>query len=115
MEARQLAPATRLVLSFGGRQRSLIFADRAEFRVGRDSDCDFQVARPFASRHHARIVCRRQAFWLYDESSNGTFVRNEDESVLYVHRRGVRLWGNGWLSFGEPLTDDSVVNFSHAE
>jgi len=114
MEARQLALATRLVLSFGSRQRTLSFSDGAEYRVGRDADCDFELVRPFASRHHARIVCRRQAFWLFDESSNGTFVRNEDESVLYLHRRSCRLWGTGWISFGEPLMSDSVVSFLHA-
>jgi pSer/pThr/pTyr-binding forkhead associated (FHA) protein len=114
MEARQLALATRLVLTFGSRQRTLSFSDGAEYRLGRDADCDFELVRPFASRHHARIVCRRQAFWLFDESSNGTFVRNEDESVLYLHRRSCRLWGTGWISFGEPLMSDSVVSFHHA-
>ena len=74
MEARQLAPATRLVLSFGARQQSLSFIDGTEYRIGRDAACDFELLRPLASRHDARIVCRRQAFWLFDESSNGTFV-----------------------------------------
>jgi predicted component of type VI protein secretion system len=114
MEARQLAPATRLVLSFGSHQKSLSFADGSEYRIGRDAGSDFELPRPFASRHHARIVCRRQAFWLFDESSNGTFVRNEDETVLYLHRRSCRLWGTGWISFGEPLVSDSVVSFRHA-
>ena len=115
MEARQLAPATLLVLSsFDGLNRSLQFSEGVEFRIGRDSNCDFQLRRPFGSRHHARLVCRRQSFWLFDDSSNGTFVRNEDESVLFLHRRSVRLWGSGLLSFGEPLTKESVVRFQHA-
>ena len=109
-----MAPATRLVLSYGTRQQSLSFVDGTEYRVGRDAKCDFELVRHFASRHHARIVCRRQAFWLFDESSNGTFVRNEDETVLYLHRRSCRLWGTGWISFGEPLKTDSVVSFLHA-
>lgn len=114
MEARQFAPATRLVLSFGGQQQTLTFRIGTQLRVGREPDCDLILSRRFVSRHHARIVCRRQSFWLFDESSNGTFVRNEDETVLYVHRRSVRLWGTGWLSFGEPLLAESVVNFCHA-
>jgi FHA domain len=114
MEAPQLATATRLALSFGRRQQFFTFADGAEFCVGRDRSCDFEVVRPFASRRHARVVCRRQSFWLFDESSNGTFVRNEDETVLFLHRRSCRLWGIGWISLGEPLTTDSVVNFRHA-
>ena len=113
MEARQLAPASLLVLSLGGLRRSLPFTEGAEFRIGRGPDCDLELSRAFASRHHARLVCRRQSFWLFDESSNGTFVRNEDESVLFLHRRSVRLWGSGLLSFGEPLTKDSVVRFEH--
>ncbi len=114
MEARQLASAARLVLSFGDNQRSLTFADGREFSVGRDTDCDVVLWRPLASRVHAQIVCRRQSFWLVDVSSNGTFVRSEDETVLYLHRRSARLWGKGWISFGEPLTADSVVSFMHA-
>jgi hypothetical protein len=50
-----------------------------------------------------------------DESSNGTFVRLEDETVTFVHRRSKRLWGQGWISFGEPLTAASVVQFELAE
>ncbi len=113
MEARQLAPATRLVLSFGGRQRSLNFDAHGQFVMGRDPGCDFEIVRPFVSRHHARIVRKRQSFWLFDDSSNGTFLRSEDETVLYLHRRGARLWGTGWMSFGEPLTAESVICFSH--
>jgi adenylate cyclase len=113
MEARQLAPASLLVLSLGALRRSLPFNEGAEFRIGRGSDCDLELPRAFASRHHARLLCRRQSFWLFDESSNGTFVRNEDESVLFLHRRSVRLWGSGLLSFGEPLTKESVVRFEH--
>ena len=114
MEARQFAPANRLVLSFGEQQPTLTFRAGNKLRIGKDPACDLVLSRPFVSRRHARIVCRRQSFWLFDESSNGTFVRNEDETVLYVHRRSVRLWGTGWLSFGEPLMAESVVNFSHA-
>ena len=114
MEARQLAPAPPLALSLGGVKRTLPFNEGAEFRIGRASDCDIELQRAFASRYHARLVCRRQSFWLFDESANGTYVRNEDESVLYLHRRSVRLWGSGLLSFGEPLTKESVVRFEHA-
>ncbi len=114
MEARQLAPASLLALSLGGIKRSLAFNEGAEFRIGRAPDCDLELKRAFVSRHHARLVCRRQSFWLFDESANGTFVRNEDESVLFLHRRSIRLWGSGLLSFGEPLTKESVVRFELA-
>jgi pSer/pThr/pTyr-binding forkhead associated (FHA) protein len=114
MEARQFAPAAQLMLAQGDSRHVVAFDEALECGIGTDPASDFVVTGAFASRHHARIVCRRQSFWLVDESSNGTFVRNEDTSVVFVHRRDVRLWGTGWLSFGEPLTPGSVVGFHHA-
>jgi hypothetical protein len=75
---------------------------------------DLRVQRRFVSRRHARIERRRDAFVLIDESTNGTFVQTEDQRVAFVHRGEMRLWGEGWLSFGEPLAAPSVVRFRHA-
>jgi pSer/pThr/pTyr-binding forkhead associated (FHA) protein len=74
---------------------------------------DLRVQRAFVSRRHARIERRRDAFVLVDESTNGTFVQTEDQRVTFVHRGEMRLWGEGRLSFGEPLNAASVVRFRH--
>jgi hypothetical protein len=89
--------------------------DGESFSLGRDPACDLVLGRPLASRHHARIACRRHSLLLVDESSNGTFMKLEDETVVFLHRRSRRLWGTGWLSFGEPLTRDSAVRFEFPE
>jgi adenylate cyclase len=115
MEARQLATTTRLVLTVAGRPRVVVLGDGDAFHVGRDPGSDLVLERSFASRHHARILCRRQSLLIVDESSNGTFVKLEDETVVYVHRRSKRLWGKGWLSFGEPLTSASAIRFELPE
>jgi len=115
MEARQLATAARLVLTVAGQQHVVALSDGESFRIGRDPRCELALSRPFASRMHARIVARRHSLILVDESSNGTFVRLEDETVVYVHRRSKRLWGQGFMSFGEPLTDQSAVHFELSE
>jgi adenylate cyclase len=72
-----------------------------------------RIPRPFVSRRHARIERRGDAFVLVDESTNGTFVQTEDRRVAFVRRGEIRLWGEGWLSFGEPPGPGSVVRFRH--
>jgi hypothetical protein len=115
MEARNLAPANRVVLTFAGRSHVVSLADGESYSFGRDAASDFVIDRPLASRHHARIACRRQSLILVDESSNGTFVKLEDDTVVFVHRRSKRLWGRGFMSFGEPLTDLSAIRFEFPE
>ncbi len=111
MEARQLSSTARLWLTIGGRRYAVALEDGESFSIGRGAECDCVLDRSFASRHHARIEMRRQSYILTDESSNGTFVRLEDQTVVYLHRRSKRLWGEGYISFGEPLTVESAVQF----
>lgn len=115
MEARQLPSPTRLVLSHAGAHTSVPPDGIGAFLIGRAEDCGLRLDLPYVSRHHARIERQRQYFVLIDESSNGTFVRSEDETVCYVHRGSFRLWGAGMLSFGQPFSLQSVVRFEHAD
>jgi len=115
MEARQLASDARLWLAFGKRRVCISLDESAPLLIGRGEECQLVVDRPFVSRVHARVVRGGQDFFVVDESANGTFVRTEDERVTYVHRKRVRLWGSGFLSFGEPLSAASVVHFQHAD
>ena len=111
MEARQLVSTARLSLSFAGRRHAVVLDEGESVSIGRDPACDIVIDRPFVSRHHARIQARRQSIILIDESSNGTFVRLEDRTVTYLHRRAKRLWGEGYVSFGEPLTVAAATHF----
>ena len=115
MEARQLLPDARLSLVFGGQRIYASTADQTPLLIGKDTICRLTIDRPFVSRIHARIVSNGQDFTLIDESANGTFVRVEDERVIYLHRKRIRLWGAGYVSFGEPLTAASVVRFEHLD
>ena len=115
MEARQLLSDARLWLVFGNQRISMSPDDATPLLIGKDQRCALFVDRPFVSRVHARIVRTGLDFSLIDESANGTFVRLEDERVVYLHRKRVRLWGTGYLSFGEPLTAPSVVRFEHVD
>jgi len=82
-----------------------------EFSLGRDENNDFVYGGEFASRRHARIVRQHKDFYLVDCSTNGTYVQTEDESVTHVHRGKLKLWGEGWISLGEPLNLSRPIHF----
>lgn len=81
--------------------------------LGSRADTDLRLERPWISRSHARIERRKHDYVLVDDSTNGTFVQTEDEQVAFVRRGEIRLWGEGWISLGEPLTPESALRFRH--
>jgi len=93
--------------------RAVASAERAALSLGSLPDADLTVSRRYASRQHAHIERRRQSWVLVDHSCNGSFVQTEDEQVIFVRRGEVRLWGEGWISLGEPLTEESAIRFRH--
>jgi len=103
-----------LILSWRERELRIIGAPDASFSIGIQNECDLVMPGTFASREHARLVWQRGRFQLIDHSTNGTFVQLEDEQVSHVHRAMLGLWGSGYLSFGEPLSLESALKFSHA-
>ena len=62
--------------------------------MGRDEQCDLVVDAPYASRRHAVVEAKRDKFVLTDESTNGTFVVNQDNHVTFL-KRDVNLTGQG--------------------
>ncbi len=118
MEARQLdslwqAPSIRrrILLQQGQREWQFDSSTSLRFRIGRDPDADLSLQWPFISRTHAWLCLVRNAFVLVDVSSNGSWWQAEDGRTHFVHQQTVRLWGNGQLAFGEPLTPQSAVGF----
>lgn len=65
--------------------------------IGRARDCRISLDDPerFVSSYHARIDCLNGAFWLTDQSSNGTYV-NGSPARLIKHQR-------------YPLTDGDII------
>lgn len=99
-------PGARLTLEIDGQDHDLCLDDAlagAALTLGSAQNNQVCFNGEYVSRHHARVECQRNSFYLIDESSNGTFVQTEDEQVHYVHRDRLRLWGRGWIALGEPL------------
>ena len=85
--------------------------DDATLTIGRDGRTDVVLAARFASRVHAIIRHDQQQYVFEDTSTNGSYVQTEDRKVQFVRRNRLRLWGEGYLSFGEPLKAETVVRF----
>ena len=88
--------------------------DNIEFYLGRDAANDFVYGSSLTSRCHARIERHHKDFYLVDCSTNGTYVQTEDEQVTHVHRETVKLWGQGWISLGQPLNIGQPIHFRQA-
>ena len=82
--------------------------------LGRDAQCDVVIADRNASRQHARIECRRDKFFLVDQSTNGTFVAMANEAEVLLRREEIMLRGAGRIGFGHSaeLPDAEFVSFT---
>jgi len=107
------AGCPQLVLVWRSRELRFVAETEGSFSIGLERDSNLVVPGTYSSRRHATLRWHRNQFELVDHSTNGTFVQLEDEQVSHVHRTSVRLWGAGYLSFGEPLTTENALRFSH--
>lgn len=82
--------------------------------LGRDANCDIVIADRNASRQHARIECRRDKFFLIDQSTNGTTVVMAAEPEVLLRREEIMLRGRGRIGFGRSvdLPDSEFVTFT---
>ncbi len=103
---------SHLVLNWQDRQAALN-RDEAHLSLGADERVALRVTRPSTSRQHAHIECQNNDFVLVDHSTNGTYVQTEDERITFIRRGEMRLWGDGWISLGEPLCDEAAIRFHH--
>ncbi|MCZ6657952.1 MAG: FHA domain-containing protein [Gammaproteobacteria bacterium] len=104
---------SQLVVKWNGQQWTVDAAADCKICLGGTDACDVQVARTFCSRDHAYIKHDQQCFVLVDRSTNGSFVQTQDEQVSFVRRAEIRLWGEGFISLGEPLSQESAIRFLH--
>lgn len=111
MDAQERSP---LILSWPGGQ-AVLDHQRPRLTLGSRPPHGLSIASAgrYASRSHATIERRKQSWVLVDHSTNGTFVQTEDEQVRFVRRGELRLWGDGWIGLGSPLTAESAIRFRH--
>ncbi len=79
--------------------------ERRSVVLGRGDICDLVVQSSFASRQHLRIELRFGKFVLVDMSTNGTYVRFGDGSVVRLAREEMILQGSGSISLGQAYSE----------
>jgi len=77
------------------------------YSFGRGAQCDQLIASHLASRVHARIENRQGIFFLIDESTNGTYVKINTKSPVFLRHQEIALQDNGVVSFGEEISAGS--------
>jgi class 3 adenylate cyclase len=70
------------------------------FTLGREAGHSLTIDADWVSRDHAMIEWKRGHFVLSDRSTNGTWVRIDNEEVL-VHRDAFHLRRSGTISLGQ--------------
>jgi hypothetical protein len=86
---------------------------RRQIHIGRGEENQLVITGRFTSRHHAEIIYRHGHFTLYDKSTNGTLVIDDNENLRRLHREELVLNGSGTICFGgTPDVDpDAAVQF----
>ncbi len=78
------------------------------FGLGRDPGSSLVIDNEWVSRNHATIEFRRGYFVLTDRSTNGTYLRLDDDDELRLHRDEVQLRKSGKISLGQSTDKDST-------
>jgi hypothetical protein len=79
--------------------------------IGRSPDCLATFASRFVSRQHARLYFEDGAYYLVDDSINGTYIKNDDGET-FITKGKVVIKGSGIISLGVPL-DHSEADLIH--
>ncbi len=100
-----------IVLRFNGEERFYTDGDMVSaISIGRDDNCDMTVDAKYASRAHAKLEFRRGKFVLLDHSTNGTYVKPNNQNSIFIRREELPLIGEGYISLGEDYKKTNLTN-----
>ena len=108
----QISKATiSIILRFNGEERFYTDSNMSQaLNIGREHDCELKIDAKYASRSHASLEFRRGKFVLIDHSTNGTYVKLEKQSDIFLRREELPLIGEGYISLGEEYKKESTTN-----
>ena len=100
---------TNFQLSLWVQEREIqILPDITPYRIGRDPEkSQLLIESDLASRDHCHIEFRRGKYVLVDHSTNGTYVRGDDQTEFYLRREELPLQGSGIISLGHTTQQNS--------
>ena len=100
--------ASRLALRFGS-ETVEVNDKKKNVIIGRADDNDLVVKGNLISRIHAKIEMRRGKFMLIDQSTNGTFIREDSGKESFVRRDSTELTGSGIIGLGKVAKADAPL------
>lgn len=80
--------------------------ERRSVVLGRSPVCDMRVEESLASRQHVRVELRRDKYFIIDQSTNGTYVRDGDRSESFLRREEMPLTGDAEISLGRAFDEE---------
>ena len=80
--------------------------------IGRSPDCLATITSRFVSRKHAHLYYEDGAYFLEDDSINGTYIQNDDGET-FITKGKVLVKGSGIISLGVPLdhSESDLIHF----
>ncbi len=87
--------------------------DQVPFSIGRSSSCNLVVNSRLASRSHVILDYSRGKFVAVDNSTNGTFLKPENDKQVYFRREGMFLGISGVISLGGEIEESNrhIISF----
>jgi hypothetical protein len=90
-------------------QRLLVDHERPILTMGRGVANHLIINEPLVSRMHARIELQRNRFMLIDQSTNGTFLKLQDEEPRLLRRDAMQLEGEGLIGLGQKVSKNDPM------
>lgn len=99
------------------RAESFVFTrDSDKLTIGRGNQADICIESRYASRIHVTLRYQHPGFVLTDCSTNGTYVRIDQDDEIFLHDDGLVLRGKGSISLGRRASAaKGKVVFFHTE
>lgn len=84
-----------------------------EFWLGRSQNCLARITNRYVSRQHARLCYEDNAYYIIDNSSNGTYIKTEDNKDIVITNDRMLVKGSGIISLGMPVdkAGENVVHY----
>lgn len=104
--------ASKLLLTFGD-QSVEVGGRHKSVSLGRSEDNELVVKGNLISRLHARVEMRRGKFFLVDQSTNGTFLRDGEGKESFIRRDNTEISGEGYIGLGRAAKPGAslVIHF----
>ncbi|CAK0754412.1 putative FHA domain-containing protein [Gammaproteobacteria bacterium] len=90
----------KLTYSSGGQPQEWVLVPNQPITIGRDVECQIRINDPAVSRHHARLVCLYDEWFVEDlRSTNGTFVNQSRIMKQILNHQDMLRIGDQELRF----------------